>query len=89
VLVKLTNTILALFKMMSNIYPYFKKIKIGEAYLDLSYIYLSFVLLRPQNVNVYNALEEYIPTKYCLLSYKILFIILQNTVYYPTKNIDL
>ena len=45
-LVKLTNTILALFKMMSNIYSNFKKEKIGEAYLYLSYIYLSFVLLR-------------------------------------------
>ncbi|SOB48516.1 hypothetical protein LPICM17_580002 [Lactococcus piscium] len=37
--------------MMSNIYPYFKKIKIGEAYLYLSYIYLSFVLLRTKKVN--------------------------------------
>ena len=88
-LVKLTNTILALFKMMSNIYPYFKKIK-NRRSLSLFILYiLIFFLLRPQNVNVYNALEEYVPTKYCLLSYKILFIILQNTVYYPTKNIDL
>ena len=45
-LVNLTNTVLALFKMMSNIYSNFKKEKIGEAYLYLSYIYLSFVLLR-------------------------------------------
>jgi len=46
VLVFLTNTILALLKLKSNNNLYFEKEKIGEAYLYLSYIYLSFVLLR-------------------------------------------
>ncbi len=71
-LVNLTNTILALFKMMSNIYSNFKKEKIGEAYLYLSYIYfyLLFFWTREKLVIAHD--------------YKIIAV--QKTVYSGTKN---
>ena len=66
VLVFLTNTILALLKLMSIHNSYFEKIKIGEAYLYLSYIYLSFVLLRTIKVNKNAPLEDNSARKNCL-----------------------
>ena len=74
--------------MMSNIYSNFKKEKIGEAYLYLSYIYLSFVLLREKKVSVYGGIQVLMCTKNCLYVYKKLFIRVQKTVYTCTVKFD-
>ena len=75
--------------MMSNIYSNFKKEKIGEAYLYLSYIYLSFVLLRAKKVKYNACVQRYIPRKNCLYTTKKLFIYHEKTVYIPRNFIDI